>query len=96
MLGPGNGLLGVPMVTTRVLSTFVREAAGAVVASGIPCALSRATANAKLGQNMPREYRRPFDLRMISAQTRSAFVARENRSPLFRIMLQPCISSRPA
>jgi hypothetical protein len=25
-------------------------------------------------------------LRMISAQTRSAFVARENRSPLFRIM----------
>ena len=28
-----------------------------------------------------------FDLRMISAQTRSAFVARENRYPLFRIML---------
>jgi hypothetical protein len=29
-----------------------------------------------------------FDLSMISAQTRSAFVARENRYPLFRIMLQ--------
>jgi len=28
-----------------------------------------------------------FDLSMISAQTRSAFVARENRYPLFRIML---------
>jgi hypothetical protein len=28
-----------------------------------------------------------FDLGMISAQTRSAFVARENRYPLFRIML---------
>ena len=27
-----------------------------------------------------------FDLGMISAQTRSAFVARENRCPLFRIM----------
>jgi hypothetical protein len=27
-------------------------------------------------------------LSMISAQTRSAFVARENRYPLFRIMLQ--------
>jgi len=26
-------------------------------------------------------------LSMISAQTRSAFVARENRFPLFRIML---------
>jgi hypothetical protein len=30
-----------------------------------------------------------FDLSMISAQTRSAFVARENRYPLFRIMLKP-------
>jgi hypothetical protein len=29
-----------------------------------------------------------FCLSMISAQTRSAFVARENRYPLFRIMLQ--------
>src|SRR5688572_933862 len=29
-----------------------------------------------------------FDLSMISAQTRSAFVARENRYPLFRIMLR--------
>ena len=28
-----------------------------------------------------------FCLSMISAQTRSAFVARENRYPLFRIML---------
>jgi len=28
-----------------------------------------------------------FCLSMISAQTRSAFVARENRCPLFRIML---------
>jgi hypothetical protein len=28
-----------------------------------------------------------FYLRMISAQTRSAFVARENRYPLFRIIL---------
>jgi len=28
-----------------------------------------------------------FELSMISAQTRSAFVARENRYPLFRIML---------
>ena len=28
-----------------------------------------------------------FCLSMISAQTRSAFVARENRHPLFRIML---------
>jgi len=28
------------------------------------------------------------DLSMISAQTRSAFVARENRYPLFRIMVQ--------
>jgi len=28
-----------------------------------------------------------FCWRMISAQTRSAFVARENRCPLFRIML---------
>jgi hypothetical protein len=30
----------------------------------------------------------PLGLSMISAQTRSAFVARENRFPLFRIMLQ--------
>jgi len=29
-------------------------------------------------------------LSMISAQTRSAFVARENRFPLFRIMLLGC------
>ncbi|KRR02570.1 hypothetical protein CP49_35735 [Bradyrhizobium valentinum] len=28
-----------------------------------------------------------FDLSMISARTRCAFVARENRYPLFRIML---------
>jgi len=28
-----------------------------------------------------------FDLSMISAQTRSVFVAWENRYPLFRIML---------
>jgi hypothetical protein len=28
-----------------------------------------------------------YGLSMISAQTRSAFVARENRCPLFRIML---------
>jgi len=28
-----------------------------------------------------------FDWSMISAQTRSAFVARENRYPLFRIMI---------
>jgi hypothetical protein len=32
-------------------------------------------------------------LRMISAQTRSAFVAKENRSPLFRIMRCPSPSS---
>jgi hypothetical protein len=30
----------------------------------------------------------PLGLSMISAQTRSAFVARENRYPLFRIMPQ--------
>jgi hypothetical protein len=30
---------------------------------------------------------RQISLSMISAQTRSAFVARENRLPLFRIML---------
>ena len=35
-----------------------------------------------------------FDLSMISAQTRSAFVARENRYPLFRIMLQTAETRR--
>jgi hypothetical protein len=37
--------------------------------------------------NSPRIAAASICLSMISAQTRSAFVARENRLPLFRIML---------
>ena len=53
-------------------------------------------------RNMARHHRvhRPPEelicLGMISAQTRSAFVARENRCPLFRIMLSRDLSHRSA
>jgi hypothetical protein len=38
-------------------------------------------------EHLPCDNPRASCLSMISAQTRSAFVARENRYPLFRIML---------
>jgi hypothetical protein len=90
-LGPGLDQVGPDGISTKVVKAVPCSAAARETDGTTTCIGSGLTARTCLLErddfSSNRHPALPSCLSMISAQTRSAFVARENRCPLFRIML---------